>query len=362
MPAYRDKKGTSWFVKFRYKDWQNQTKWVTKRGFSTKRDALQWEREFLQKQAGDVTMSFAAFVDIYRKERFPRLKQSTRGMKDNIIDIKILPYFGKKKLNEISSSDVIQWQNILLEYEDPKSGEKYSLSYLKTVHNQLSAIFNYAMRHYKLKENPAREAGNMGSEKDINMNFWTEEQYASFAEEAMDNLVAYYCFEVLYWCGIREGELLALTTQDFNFDTKQISITKTYQRLEQEDVITPPKTPKSKRNVVMPDFLCDEMRYYFKTCYDLKPTDRVFPVNKAFLGRALKKYAEKAGVPAIRVHDLRHSHVSLLINRGYGAVAIAERMGHESIDITYRYAHLFPNVQEKMAEDLNALRGDRYVC
>ena len=124
----------------------------------------------------------------------------------------------------------------VLTYRNPRDGKPYSKSHLKTIHNQLRAIFNHAVRYHKLSENPARTVGNMGS--------------------------------------------------------------------------------------------------------------------------------KAIGLQRIRVYDLRHSHVSLLIHMGYSAVAIAERTGHESIDITFRYAHLFPTVQRQMAADLNALQegGDENVC
>ena len=87
----------------------------------------------------------------------------------------------------------------------------------------------------------------------------------------------------------------------------------------------------------------------------------MFPITKSSVNRALKRGTKKAGLPEIRVHDLRHSHVSLLIHLGYSAVAIADRLGHESIHVTYRYAHLFPSVQDDMAKKLNESLGDDYV-
>ena len=73
--------------------------------------------------------------------------------------------------------------------------------------------------------------------------------------------------------------------------------------------------------------------------------------------------SKAAGVKRIRIHDLRHSHISLLIEMGFSAVAIADRVGHESIDITYRYAHLFPSTQNEMADKLSSIRngGDENV-
>jgi len=151
---------------------------------------------------------------------------------------------------------------------------------------------------------------------------------------------------------------MALTEKDFNFAAKTVSITKTFQRIKGKDIITDPKTPKSRRIVKMPDFLCEEIQDYFQMCYKLRATDRAFPVTKSLLYNNIVSGAKRAGLHRIRVHDLRHSHVSLLINMGFSAVAIADRMGHESIDITYRYAHLFPSVQSQMADQLDQIRKE----
>ena len=90
--------------------------------------------------------------------------------------------------------------------------------------------------------------------------------------------------------------------------------------------------------------------------YDPDPKERIFPVTKSYLNREIQRGAKEAGLRRIRVHDLRHSHVSLLIHMGYSPVAIAKRVGHKSIDITFRYAHLFPSVQTEMAIQLNELK------
>ena len=355
MPAYKDDERGTWFVKFQYKNWKDEKKWITKRGFKTKREALQWEKEYRLKQQGSIEMSFEDFVNVYREDRAPRLKESTAVMKDNIIDTKLVPYFGKKSIQEITTRDVMQWQNEMLRHRDSKTGKPYSKSYLKTIHNQLSAIFNHAVRHYQLKENPAMLVGNMGTEKGIQMDFFTKEEYLRLADALMDEPLAYYCFQVLYWCGIREGELLALTLGDIDFQKGTLRINKTFQHIKGKDIITDPKTPKSNRTVQMPDFLVEELREYVKMQYDLNSTDRLFPVSKSFLYRMMKKGCESAGLRKIRIHDLRHSHVSLLIHMGFSAVAIAERVGHESVDITYRYSHMFPSVQNDMAAQLNRM-------
>lgn len=172
----------------------------------------------------------------------------------------------------------------------------------------------------------------------------------------MDKPLSYYAFEMLYWCGIREGELLALTPADFDFHNQTVTINKSYQRLKSRDVITSPKTKKSNRVVKMPQFLSEEMEDCMKLYYSLKPTDRLFPVTKHYLSHEMDRGCKVAGVKRIRIHDLRHSHVSLLIDMGFTALAIGDRVGHESEKITYRYAHLFPSKQTEMADRLNVER------
>lgn len=152
---------------------------------------------------------------------------------------------------------------------------------------------------------------------------------------------------------MRLGELLALTPQDIDFENKVIKITKSYQRLQCKDIITDPKTQKSKRIISMPDFLCEELKDYISKLYGVFPTDRIFHMTKSFLHNEMSRGASLAGVKRIRVHDLHHSHVSLLISMGFSAVSIGNRVGHESEDITYRYAHMFPTEQSQMAMKLD---------
>ena len=140
MPAYKNKDNGSWYVVTQYTDWTGERKPKCKRGFATRREALEWEQKFQQQSAGDLDMSFEAFVEIYTTDLKTRLKESTWQTKEHIIQTKIVPYFGKRKINEITTKDVIAWQNELLAYRDEKH-KPYSQSYLKTLHNQLSAIF-----------------------------------------------------------------------------------------------------------------------------------------------------------------------------------------------------------------------------
>ena len=356
MAVYKEEKTNTWRAVYRYTDWNGERKQTQKRGFKTKREAQAWERERLNKAAADLDMTFKSFVDLYTADMKTRIKENTWATKDHIIRTKLMPYFEKLKMCSITAQQIIAWQNELLNYKD-EEGKSYSPVYLKTVHNQLSAIFNHAVKYYNLKENPCKKAGSMGKKKNREMLFWTKEEYLKFADVMMDKPLSFYAFEMLYWCGIREGELLALTPADFDFEKGTVSINKSYQRLNKQDVITTPKTDKSNRSITMPKFLADEMQDYLKTLYDVGDNDRMFTVTKSYLHREMDRGAKEAGVKRIRIHDIRHSAVSLLIDMGFSATAIADRVGHESIDITYNYAHLFPSKQTEMAEKLNMERG-----
>lgn len=356
MAILENKKSKTWEVRCYYKDIHGKLKQKTKRGFRNKTEARNWERDFKLQTDLDLGMSFGQFVEIYMDNCKSRLKYNTWLTKKAIIDIKILPYFRHLPLNEIKTSDILKWQNELMNYRD-KEGKPFSQSYLKTINNQLSAILNYAVNMYDLKSNPAKKVKSMGIANESEMSFWTKEEFLKFLDEVADKPISYYAFEVLYWCGIREGELLALTKCDFDFQKHTLRINKSYQRLQGKDYITDPKTRKSRRVIQIPPFLAEELQSYFDSLYGLSDTDRIFPISKNYLYYEMERGCKKAGLKRIRIHDLRHSHVSLLIELGFSAVAIAERMGHESIQMTYHYAHLFPTRQIEIANKLNVERN-----
>ena len=216
MAVYKESKNNTWRVIYRYTDWTGERKQSQKRGFQTKREAQAWEREQLNKLGADLDMTFQNFVERYKEDRRNRIKDSTWESKDHIIRTKLLPYFGRLKMSSITPQQIIRWQNELINYRD-KNGKPYSPVYLKTIQNQLSAIFNHTVRYYNLKENPCVKAGSMGKKKSREMLFWTKDEYLKFIDAMMDKPLSFYAFEMLYWCGIREGELLALTPADFDF-------------------------------------------------------------------------------------------------------------------------------------------------
>ena len=353
MKAEKDKKTGKWLIQYRYTDWQGKRRKSTKRGFATKREAEEWLRNFLIKQKADFDMKFEDFWKIYCADMETRLREHTMRTKKYIVELKILPYFGNKRVNDITAADIRQWQNELI-----KMG--YSPTYLKTINNQLSAIFNYAVRYYDLKSNPCAKAGSMGKSKAEEMDFWIGEEFRKFIDSVMNKRLSYMAFMTLYWTGMRLGELLALNPKDVDLEKRTISITKSYQRLGKKDVITPPKTPKSKRVITIPEFLAADIKDYMDSLYDLQENDRLFPITKYYLEHEMQRGIKESGVKRIRVHDLRHSHASMLIELGFSPLEIANRLGHEKVETTLNtYSHLYPNKQTKLAERLDReYKGD----
>lgn len=230
MAVYKNKSNNTWYVSVYYKNWQGSTERKVKRGFKTKREASEWERTFLLQRSDDVDMTFGAFWELYKADLKEKIRENTWNTKISVIEKKVLPYFQNKKLCEIKPTDIMSWQNEMMGYRD-SAGKPYSKTYLKTIHNQISAIFNHAVKFYDLKSNPAAKVGNMGKEQTKEMQFWTKPEYLKFAEAIMDKPISYYAFEILYWCGLRLGELLALTSADLDFEKQTIRINKSYQRI-----------------------------------------------------------------------------------------------------------------------------------
>lgn len=350
MTVTKNEERGYWEVFFYYNDFTGKRKQKHKRGFKTKRDAIAWAEQFITRQSHNLDMTFQSFWELYREDMAQRLRANTVRNKDYVVELKILPYFGQKKMAEITAADVRCWQNILMK-------EKYKPTYLKTIHNQLSAIFNYAVRYYDLPKNPCTQAGSIGKGRADEMEFWTQEEFEDFIEAVKDKPVSYYAFLTMYWTGVRLGELLAFTLSDFDTEKRTLSVTKSFQRINGQDVITEPKTAKSKRIITLPDFLVAELEEYTSKLYGIMGDDRLFAVTKSYLEKEMLRGCRLSGVKKIRIHDLRHSHASLLISRlGAQPNLVAERLRHEKIQTTLSiYSHLYPNQSRDLADHLNRL-------
>lgn len=269
MAVRKDEKRGTWFVALHYTNRDGKTINTTKRGFRTKSEAITWEREFLANEARSTSMTFEQFVRVYAEDVKPRLRETTWRNKEYMISEKLIPFFGEMRVVDITSREIMDWQNGLLKAKD-EQGKKFSETYIRTVENQLSAILNHAVKHYGLPSNPLQKAGRVGEKQGKEMKFWTTDEYLKFSEKVIDRPEMFYAYEILYWCGLREGELLALTAKDIDVENRTISVTKSYSRLDGKDIIGPPKTKKSERVIALPRFLAQELQEFMEMEYDIK--------------------------------------------------------------------------------------------
>lgn len=345
MPAYKDEERNTWYVRFYYTDWTGQRKQKTKRGFKTQREAKAFEREFLKEPSKNTDYTLQQLYDIYIEDNSEKLKLGTVDLKTNIFKKHILPYFKNTKINEITPASIRMWQNEILK-------KKFSDTYSRSINSHMSAIMNYAVKYYGLPSNPCHIAGTIGKKHAGEMNFWTLDEYSKF-RSVIHNEGHLCAFDLLYWGGLRKGELMALTPADVLKDG--ISINKTASYRNKTLYVSSPKTPNSKRIVTLPEFCIKELKEYISKLYGIEQSDRIFDLNSnSVLNKNLERYAKKAGVKRIRIHDLRHSHASLCVDMGMDILLISKRLGHDNIETTLKtYSHLYPDKQKTVASELN---------
>ena len=199
MSAYKDKTQGTWYVSFRYIDWTGKKTQKLKRGFKTKKEALNYEKEFIRKTAADMKMEMNSFISVYFEDKKNELKENSIRNKQHMMNKQIVPYFGTRKMNEITPAEIIQWQNAIQE-------KGYSKTYERMIQNQLNALFNHAQKIYNLKENPCKKVKKMGKSDANKLEFWTKAEYDRFIAGVEPGSEDYLIFEILFWTGIREGD------------------------------------------------------------------------------------------------------------------------------------------------------------
>lgn len=333
-----------WQADIVYTDWQGNNKRLRKI-FSAKKEAAKFEEEFLYSINIGTDIPFHTLVQNYIEFIRPRIREITFISKETIIKNKILPYFKNKVLKDIKAADIMRWQTEIIR-------QGYSKTYQKAINTQLSAIFNYAIKFFKMSHNPIHITGSIGSVLSNRQNYYTIEEFMLFWHAVNGRPLSKIIFPLLFFSGMRSGECLALTLNDFDYDKQSVSISKTYSRIRKKDVITEPKTPKSNRVITLPKFIFDLLDEYVAKLYDYSPSERLFMIDRSYLFREMQRGANTANLKHIRVHDLRHSHASLLISQGNPPTLIQQRLGHENVETTLQiYSHLYPQ-QEK---DLSSL-------
>lgn len=352
MPVYKDNARGSWYCQFYYEDWTGKRKKKYKRGFRTKKEAQDYESEYKRMAGSNMDMTVASFVEVYFNDKGGELKARSQQNKRLMINLHIIPYLGEKKMNEITPADIIAWQNEIRK-------KNFSESYQRMLQNQVTALFNHARKIYDLSNDPCSKVKKIGCADAKRLDFWTYEEYQKFIATFEKGSRAYLMYQLLFWTGMREGEMLALSMEDIDLENSRIHIEKTYYRLNGEDMITKPKTDNSVRTIEIPEFLVEEIREYWQRQNQYPRDARLFPIVAASVQHMMKRHIEKAGVKKIDVHSLRHSHCACLIRHGVQPLIIKEWLGHKDIRITLNtYGHLYPNEQKKVATLLDRLFAD----
>ena len=350
MPSYeKSKQSGLWSVRFR--EHHAAGKVIQKRlsGFKTKKDAQYGYQDYLQekgvtKDGEEFLFSHlvAQFID-YKKSR---IKETSFYDFSKRIQNRIAPFFGKMPVSQITPVIILEWQ---------KTIEKYSYQYKKTLNSQLSAIFNYAERYHDITSPMKKVERPRNMERKKEMLFWTADEFSKFIEHVPRADHALF-FKFLYITGCRRGEALALTWSDIDQEKNVVRINKNFSNKSHDQgksyTITTPKNIDSNRDVHIPAAMTKELLSLRK---QRKGTNFVFggedPFPPTTLDRVMSTAAESAGVKKIRIHDLRHSCASLLINEGVSIVSISHQLGHKDVKQTLNtYAHMMPNEQEKIAK------------
>jgi len=349
MPAYKDTERGSWFTQFYYYDWTGKRKLKKKRGFETKREAQAWEREFLAKQAGSPDMTFASLVDAYLEDMRTRLKETSYRAKSSTIRNYFLPSFGDIPVNKITPAVIRKWQSSMI----PLGLSRLTL---RIYNDQLSTIINYAVKYYGLPSNPCRTAGYMGKAKPENeMKFLTVDEFMAVLPHIKNERLR-VGIALLFWSGMRVGEMLALTMDDLNFDRNEISINKSFQRINRRDVITDPKTRKGVRTITIPAAMMSRLKEYVMRLPHRDAEARIFPFQRGYFLHNIIMGCAAAGIHRIRLHDLRHSHASMLIDLDTPIMLISERLGHEDVKMTMGvYGHLYHQRRDDLTTRINQI-------
>lgn len=310
MPAYQDKNGT-WYAAFYAKVANGRNKHIVKRGFTRKKDALTYEHDYKSKQIGDKSIPFAALVNNFCDYHKYRVNEKTHNTTKFLIERFILPYFSGMKLSDINTKTIIAWQN------DLQSTNQYEPTYIYSINGKLKLIFDYAKRTQGLLTNPVDDAGTIGKAKANHNDFWTIDDFSLFLSTLTDKSLQHkhqirrkiddkylvLAFKILFFGGLRIGELINLKVQDVYNDNNLITL-----RVQRG------KTDAAVRWVDLPMHLSDDVQDYIASIPKDYPSSEVFlpMITRDNIRRALNSGAKLAGLNHLRIHDLRHSHASLL--------------------------------------------------
>ncbi len=365
MASYYQATNKTWYTRFRVCE-NGTIKQKCLSGFPTKKACQKAYDDYMLNvdksiriQDKSNLVNFRQLYSYWQRYYINEVKESSYVSYNSIIHNYILPYFGNTSVHKLTTLEVSMWK-------DKIAQQKFSINYSNKIFSALVLLLNYARKFFGLQNNVAVQVGGFKDKSTIKkeMEFWTPTEFQQFILVADNN---YYktIFLFLYLTGCRKGELQALTWQDIDLVNKVVYINKTYTRKTTTDstfAITPPKSKNSNRSIHLPTYLVECLQTYKNGLASVCDNDFVFgrevPVHENSIARYMKKWIAKSGVKPIRVHDLRHSHVSFIINASQNTslslvYVIANRIGDRVEEVLDTYGHMFPNEQEKVMDNLD---------
>ncbi|MEB7812865.1 site-specific integrase [Staphylococcus xylosus] len=357
---YKDAKRDTYYFRIKYYDKTNTRKEIKRTGYKQRKEAVKACNAYMDEIEGIGKINqlpFDELVQEYVEWYSARRKASSLKSLKTHTNNHLLPFFKSMDVFNMTTQDIMKFQN-------KKMKEGRSAEYLKKMHVFLVSILNHAMKYHDLGRNVASLVGNFEIETQKRLNYWTLEQFNQF-HDMLPNLQQKVFFKLLFISGARKGEIRALTWDDVNFDDDYIHINKT----DYHGEVTAPKTKAATRDIYLPTHMMDDLRNYliwykenniYKDNYVLFGTffkalsestiDRWFTGTLKVLDDELP---EGQTFPRIVIHELRHSHASMLVNHGASLMIIAQRLGHSSIEeVSSRYGHLYPSTQKEIIKYL----------
>lgn len=356
MASFEKSKSGKWSVRFRTViDGITVQKRIS--GFNTKRDA---DIAYINYLAEHPAQEKALPNDLTVEELFAnykayierRNKQTTVMTVCGTLERYALSFFAGRKVRKLKPIDIVKWQNSLL-------SQNFSQTYLIKIFAFFNTMLNFGKKYYDLP-NVAEKVGNFKrTQKAAEMQVWTEKEFLQFIA-VVDKPVYRVLFSFLYLTGCRKGEAMALTWADINFDKGFVHIQRTcdyhISGLPYK-IFDTPKNLSSIRDIYLPPNLLSLLRNFRQETH-ATPKDFIFggsaPLPAETIRREFHRYCDIARVKRIRIHDLRHSHASLLISKGQDIRTVAHRLGHKDIVQTLNtYSHFMPDKQQEILNTIN---------
>ena len=313
MPAEKEKlKGEytgRWNARFTLTLINNKKKRIFKRGFKSKKEALEYERETILNNSKAATIPFKNAVNQFLEFKKPRIKESSYRVLE--LTLKSITYFDNILISEITPIQVSTFQNELIKTYKPRT--------IKNINSYIKMLFNWCVRYKGLATNPFNMVDRLKLETDKRMDIITIAEFNQIMEKIKNDDMK-LIFKLLFWTGLRLGEARALKIDDI---------------------------------------LIQDIKEYLDKARYILDDNFIFRYNKSYYLAIFKDITLKVLGKSLRIHDLRHSHASFLINNGVDVLLISKRLEHTNTTMTLNtYSHLYPDKESEAIDLINKIKKD----